>query len=151
MIDKTAIIGENVKIGDNVDIQRLTIIEDNCKIGSGSVIKQGCIIGRETIIGESCFIGPGTITLSQRDPWGKFWGGASIRDYVFIGARAVINAGIVINEGSIIGACSFVMNSIKKSCLVVGVPAIEIYQIPKDKNKKARDLYIFEYCKAGNE
>ncbi len=52
-IHKTAIIGENCKIGNDVVIGPFSIIEDEVMIGNGNVIKSSVFIGKGTDIGTS--------------------------------------------------------------------------------------------------
>ena len=52
-IHKTALIGENCKIGDNVIVGPYSIIEDNVKIANNNIIKSSVNICGDTDIGES--------------------------------------------------------------------------------------------------
>ena len=52
-IHKTAIIGDNCKIGDNVIVGPYSIIEDNVKIANNNIIKSSVNICGDTDIGES--------------------------------------------------------------------------------------------------
>ena len=52
LIHKTAIIGSNVIIGDNVSIGPYSIIEDNVKIANDNVIKSSVFITGDTDIGN---------------------------------------------------------------------------------------------------
>jgi len=53
LIHKTAIIGSNVIIGDNVSIGPYSILEDNVRIGNDNVIKSSVFITGKTDIGKS--------------------------------------------------------------------------------------------------
>lgn len=57
-ISKTAIIGENVVLEEDVYIGDYVVVEDNVKIGKGSVIKPFVFIGKNTTIGQNCVIHP---------------------------------------------------------------------------------------------
>ena len=53
-IDRTARIGEGVRIGKGVSIGPNVVIDDGTEIGANSVIASGCRIGENTKLGENC-------------------------------------------------------------------------------------------------
>ncbi|HIE59262.1 MAG TPA: UDP-3-O-(3-hydroxymyristoyl)glucosamine N-acyltransferase [Persephonella sp.] len=57
-ISKTAVLGQNVKIGKNVYIGDYVVIEDNVKIGNNTKIYPFTYIGKNTKIGENSVIYP---------------------------------------------------------------------------------------------
>lgn len=57
-IHPTAVIGEHVKLGDNISIGPYTVIEDGALIGDNCVIKSHVHIGREVKLGSGCIIHP---------------------------------------------------------------------------------------------
>ena len=81
-IDKTAILGENVKLGERVSIQAFTYIADNVEIGDDTVIQPYVYIGEGTKIGADGLIYPHV----------------SIREEVTIGDRVIIHCGAVIGS-----------------------------------------------------
>jgi UDP-3-O-[3-hydroxymyristoyl] glucosamine N-acyltransferase LpxD len=60
-IESTAVIGKNVKLGDNIYIGHHTVIEDNVIIGDNSKIFHNVIISRNVFIGNFCVIKSGSI------------------------------------------------------------------------------------------
>ena len=129
------------------------IIEDNCKIendcrlvsardgtiilSEGSTLTVGAIIngGSDVIIGKNCVIGPRAI-INANDH--KFEGKAPIKDQGFIhekvvieedcwfGANVVVNKGVTIRKGSVIGACSLVTKNTDEYSINFGVPTKKI-------------------------
>ncbi len=81
-IHETAILGENVKIGERVTIQALSVIADNVEIGDDTVIYPFVYIGARSKIGDNGLIYPHV----------------SIREDVTIGARVIIHSGAVIGS-----------------------------------------------------
>ena len=81
-IDKFAIIGQNVKIGERVSIQAFTVIGDNVEIGDDTVIGPLVYIGDDTKIGSGVLIYPRV----------------TIREEVTIGNDVIIHSGAVIGS-----------------------------------------------------
>lgn len=79
---ETAIISENVKIGQNVSIGPNTIIENDCIIGDDTIIYGNCYVGHKTSIGSNCLIYP-NVTIREK---------AEIRNNVIIHSGAVIGS-----------------------------------------------------------
>ena len=81
-IHETAIIGDNVQIGDMVSIQAYTYIGDNVQIGDGTIINPFVYIGDDTKIGNETLIYPNV----------------TIREDVEIGDRVILHCGVVIGS-----------------------------------------------------
>ncbi|MBM3252780.1 MAG: UDP-3-O-(3-hydroxymyristoyl)glucosamine N-acyltransferase [Candidatus Omnitrophica bacterium] len=81
-IHKTAVIGENVKLGRGVAIGPYCVIEDNVSIGDKTVLYAGVYVGHNTKIGQDCLIYPHV----------------SIRENITIGSRVIIHSGTVIGS-----------------------------------------------------
>ena len=106
-IDKSAVIGENCKIADDVFIGPHVSIGDNVEIDSKTVINAGVVIYDNVKIGKSCIIHAGTVIGAdgfgyEREENGeviKFphYGGVVIEDNVEIGANTCIDRGTLKN------------------------------------------------------
>lgn len=81
-IHPTAIIGQEVKLSQNVAIGAYTVIEDNVEIGVGTIIYAGVYIGHHTTIGQETLIYPQV----------------AIRERVEIGSRVIIHSGTIIGS-----------------------------------------------------
>lgn len=81
-IDKTAVLGDNVKLGTRVSIQAHTVIEDNVEIGDGVIIGPLVHIGRGSKIGEDCLI----------------YSHVAIREDTEIGNRVIVHNGVKIGS-----------------------------------------------------
>lgn len=102
-IESTAIIGENVDLGDDVYVGHNVTIENDVKIGVGTKILHNVVISAQTIIGKNCLIKSGTIIGQkgfgfERDEDGvpvsfPHFGTVVIGDYVEIGALNTVVAG----------------------------------------------------------
>jgi len=132
------------------------------KIGKGSTLHSGIslydpsgiIIGEDTIIGERTTLdGRGMLKIgnhvavasevmiynSEHDinspKFSAIHAPVEIKDYVFIGPRAIIMPGITIGEGAIVAAGAVVTKSVAPHAVVGGVPAKVIGE------RKLRDLH----------
>lgn len=106
-----------VVLGDNVEVNNFSIIN-----GTGGVE-----------IGSDVLIGPGVRIISYQH---QFAAGTPIRrqpvtgkpirihDDVWIGANAVILAGVTVGSGAVVGAGAVVTRDVPENGVVAGVPAI---------------------------
>jgi UDP-3-O-[3-hydroxymyristoyl] glucosamine N-acyltransferase len=81
-IHPTAVLGEQVKLGDNVSIGAYVVIEDRVEIGDGTTIRPHTFIGENSKIGKNCHIHP-RITIAERVEMG---------DSVIIHSGAVVGS-----------------------------------------------------------
>ena len=103
-------IGENVKIGNFVEIK-------NSKIGNKSTISHLSYIG-DSQLGKNVNIGAGTITCNFD---GKNKNKTIIEDNVFIGTTTSVIAPVRIRKNSKTGAGSVIRKNIPPNSLVVGL------------------------------
>ncbi len=104
-----SVIGENVKIGNFVEIK-------NSKIGNKSTISHLSYIG-DSQLGKNVNIGAGTITCNFD---GKNKNQTIIEDNVFIGTNTSLIAPVIIRKNSKTGAGSVIKKNIPSNSLVVG-------------------------------
>ncbi len=81
-IHPTAVIGKNVKLGENVAIDAYVVIEDDTEIGDDTIIYAGVFIGHHTKIGRETLIYPHV----------------TIREGTDIGQRVIIHSGTIIGS-----------------------------------------------------
>lgn len=84
-IHKTAVIAEDVILGEGVRIGPHAVIDKGSVIGPGTVIGSGALIGPYVVIGDNCLLHSGVI----------------IREHTKIGHR------VIIQPGAVIGSCGF--------------------------------------------
>lgn len=96
-----------------------------CAIGDSFVVRHptGIVIGRGVVIGKNCTIQHG-VTIGEKyidaNADGKY---PEIGDDVAIGTGAIVVGGIKVGSNSIIGALTFVNQSIPSYSTAIGIPA----------------------------
>jgi acetyltransferase-like isoleucine patch superfamily enzyme len=121
-------IGDNVKIGAFVEIQKNASVGDNCKISSHSFICEGVTIE------AGVFIGHGVTFINDIYPRATAQGRLQteadwivektlVKKGASIGSGATILARVTIGENAIIGAGSVVTRDVPANAVVAGVPA----------------------------
>ena len=115
-------IGNNVKIGPFVEIQKNSLIEHNCKISSHSFICEGVLIMKNV------FIGHGVTFVNDKYPRATNNDGTMKNDNDWELIKTVIHSGASIGSGSTI-LCGI---NIGKNVLI-GAGSVVTKDIPHDK------------------
>ena len=121
-------IGDDVKIGAFVEIQKGVVVGDRCKISSHSFLCEGVRIEAEV------FVGHGVMFTNDRYPHATTDGAlqtdadwvvvpTTVRHGASIGSGAVILCGVTIGEHAMVGAGAVVTSDVPAYTVVAGVPA----------------------------
>lgn len=123
---------DGVKIGKKVHIHMGTQFFDPTKveIGDGTIIGQNAFLdGRDSLkIGKHVDIASDVLIYNSEhdinsDDFKPIHASVQIGDYVFIGPRAIILAGVKIGTGAIVAAGAVVTKDVNDFDIVGGVPA----------------------------
>jgi UDP-3-O-[3-hydroxymyristoyl] glucosamine N-acyltransferase len=57
-VHPSAVVGQDVQLGENVSVGACAVIEERARIGRGTRVEAGAVIGRGVSIGENCRIYP---------------------------------------------------------------------------------------------
>lgn len=115
-IHPTALIMNNVEIGDGSFIGAYSILTTNIKIGKHTILNRSNHIGHDCIIGDYFSAMPGAIVS----------GNVIISDIVYMGNNSSIRERLSIHSSSTIGMNSAVVKNISEPGVYVGVPAKKI-------------------------
>ena len=122
-------IGDDVKIGTFVEIQKGSKIGHRCKISSHTFICEGVTLEDEV------FVGHGVMFTNDLFPRATNAGGALqteadwkclptlVKRGASIGSNATLLCGITIGEGALVGAGSVVTKDVPAGAVVAGNPA----------------------------
>ena len=132
-------IGDDVKIGTFVEIQKGAKIGNRCKISSHSFICEGVTLEDEVFIGHNVtFINDlfpratdGGGRLQTETDWKCI--PTLIKKGASIGSSATLLCGITVGEYAIVGAGSVVTKDVPPHGVVVGNPAKVLKMLPKEK------------------
>lgn len=113
LIHPSAIIAEDVKIGEGSVVMAGSIIQTGSIIGKHCIINTGACVDHDCLIGDFVHIAPNC----------GLAGGVSVGEGAFIGIGSSLIPNIVIGKWSTIGAGSIVINDQPDFCTSVGVPA----------------------------
>ena len=122
-------LGDDVKVGTFVEIQKGAKVGNRCKISSHSFICEGVTIEDEV------FIGHNVTFINDRFPRATNGDGTQqteadwecvptvVKRRASIGSGATILCGVCIGEGAIVGAGSVVTKDVPAGAVVAGNPA----------------------------
>jgi len=115
-IHSTALLMNNVEIGEGSFIGAYSILTTNIKIGKHALLNRGNHIGHDTIIGDYFSAMPGAIVS----------GNVTIYDLVYMGTNSSIKEKTSTHSLSTIGSNATVVKHINEPGIYVGVPAKKI-------------------------
>ncbi|WP_125152724.1 N-acetyltransferase [Clostridium rectalis] len=138
LIADLAVVRENVVIGEKTIIGKGATIENFCKVGSNCKIQTNVYLTAYSEVEDYVFIAPCVVTSNDnyaarsKERFGKFKG-VTVKKGGRIGAGAVILPGKIIKEDGFAAAGSLVTKNVEKGKIVVGSPAKEFRDVPKDQ------------------
>ena len=122
-------IGDDVKIGTFVEIQKGVKIGNRCKISSHTFICEGVTLEDEVFVGHHVVFTndryPRATTVNGQMQTDADWNCIStlVKQGASIGSGAVLLCGITVGENAMIGAGSVVTKDVPPGAIVAGNPA----------------------------
>lgn len=81
-IHPSAVVADDVQIGENVSIGPCCVVESGAKIGDNTVLLANCYVGFQSEVGADC----------------RFYPQVSLREFVTVGDRVILHNGAVIGS-----------------------------------------------------
>lgn len=126
-------IRESNRIGNNVSVGTLSVIEHHVEIADNVRIHTQVFIPEYSVLEEGCWIGPNVVFTNAKYPLSPgvkdSLAGPTIRRGAKIGANVTLLPGVVIGENALVGAGSVVVRDVPPGAVVAGNPARVIRQI----------------------
>jgi acetyltransferase-like isoleucine patch superfamily enzyme len=126
-------IRESNRIGNNVSVGTLSVIEHHVEIADNVRIHTQVFIPEYSVLEEGCWIGPNVVFTNAKYPLAPgvkdSLAGPTIRKGAKIGANVTLLPGVVIGENALVGAGSVVVRDVPPGAVVAGNPARVIRQI----------------------
>jgi UDP-2-acetamido-3-amino-2,3-dideoxy-glucuronate N-acetyltransferase len=146
---ETAIVDENVTLGDGTKIWHFSHILSNTVIGKNCSFGQNCVVGPKVTIGsgvkvqnnvsvyegveveDDVFLGPSMVFTNVINPRAFIQRKEEFKKTLLkrgssVGANATIVCGVTIGEYALIGSGAVINRDVKPFALMVGVPAKQI-------------------------
>lgn len=120
-------VRESNRIGSDVSVGTLSVIEHHVEIGNGVRIHTQAFIPEFSILEDGAWIGPNVVLTNAKYPLSpgvkESLQGPIIKKNAKIGANATILPGVTIGENALVGAGSVVTNDVPEGAVVAGNPA----------------------------
>ncbi|MDD3411770.1 MAG: acyltransferase [Eubacteriales bacterium] len=147
-VHPSAIVDENVEIGEGTRVWHFCHIQSGAKIGRRCSLGQNVYIGSGVVVGDECkiqnnvsvyegvtlgngvFCGPSCVFTNDLTPRARYPKGhehfvpTRVMDGASIGANATVVCGHTIGENALIGAGAVVTSDVPPHALMLGVPAV---------------------------
>lgn len=121
------------RIGDNVSIGSLTVVEHHVVIENDVRIHSQAFIPEFSVLKRNCWIGPNVALTNAKYPRSpkvqESLKGPIIEESAKIGANATILPGVIIGKNALVGAGSVVVRNVKENSIVAGNPATFVREI----------------------
>jgi acetyltransferase-like isoleucine patch superfamily enzyme len=119
-------IRESNRIGDDVSIGTLSVIEHHVEIGNDVRIHTQVFVPEFSILEDGCWLGPHVVLTNARYPLSpeakKTLQGPVIKRGAKIGANCTLLPGVTIGEHALVGAGTVVVRDVPPGAVVVGNP-----------------------------
>lgn len=111
IVDQTAIVAEDVSIGEGSVVGKGCIINSDCIIGKMTIVNTGAVIEHECWLGDFSHVSVSSVLC----------GNVKVGKHTFIGANASVKQCVSIGDNSIIGMGSIVIGDVADNSICVGV------------------------------
>lgn len=115
IIDKTAVISENVKLEEGIFVGKKAVINANTMIEKMCIINTGAIVEHDCRINSFSHIAVGSVVC----------GNVILGTQTLVGANATIIQNIVIGSNVVVGAGTTIRRCVEDNCMVISERIIQ--------------------------
>jgi len=156
-VHETAIVDDNVSIGENTKVWHFSHILSNTTIGTSCSFGQNCVVGPNVKVGngvkvqnnisiyegveveDDVFLGPSMVFTNVINPRAfiirrEEFKKTLLKKGCSIGANATVVCGVTIGEYALIGSGAVINRDVKPYALMVGVSAKQIGWVSRAGN-----------------
>ena len=138
IVGDQACVRERCVVGDDVVVGRGSLVENDTTIGALTKIQAHAYITAYSVLEEEVFIAPCVATtndnfMGRTERRHELIKGPTIRRGARVGGAAVLCPGIEIGEEAFVGAGAVVVRDVPPRAVVVGNPARQIREVPKEE------------------
>jgi len=120
-------IRESNRIGDDVSIGTLSVVEHHVTIGNRVRVHTQVFIPEFSVLEDGCWIGPNVVLTNAKYPQSPGvkdrLKGPVVRAGAKLGANATLLPGVIVGENALVGAGSVVVRDVPAGAVVAGNPA----------------------------
>jgi len=116
LIHPTAVLGDNVKLGEGVMIAPQAVLTSDMVLGDSVYVGPHVCLSHENRIGDWCQISGHCV----------FGGGVTVDESCFFGLGVTLVPGVRIGKHAFIGAGSVVLKRVRDGAKVFGNPAVDV-------------------------
>jgi len=113
LVDPTAVLASNVRLGQGVFINAGAIVGADVAIGDHAVINRAGSVGHHSTVEEFVSLGPGAVVASK----------CRLQRAAFIGAGAMVAPGVAIGADSTLAVGAVAIRDVESGVTVAGNPA----------------------------
>ncbi|RAU23547.1 sugar acetyltransferase [Paramagnetospirillum kuznetsovii] len=113
IVDPHAVVAEDVRLGEGVQIMAGAVIQPGCAIGDNAIVNTRAAIDHDCTVGAHAHVAPG-VTLS---------GDVTVGEDAHMGIGACVIQGIAIGASALVAAGAVVIAPVAADASVKGVPA----------------------------
>ena len=112
LIHPSAVVAEDVVIGEGSVVMAGSVINPGAKIGKGCIVNTSSSIDHDCAVGDYCHVSVGS----------HLSGTVILGNHVWIGAGAIVSNNVKVCSDVVIGAGAVVINDVKERGTYIGVP-----------------------------
>jgi UDP-perosamine 4-acetyltransferase len=123
-IHASAAVSRDAVIGAGTVVFPRAVVNIGAQVGRNVIVNSAALVEHDVRIGDHVHVCPGAILC----------GGVEVETGAFIGAGAVVKQHVRIGARAVVGAGAVVLRDVPPDLCVIGVPAVAVNKIRRDRS-----------------